>query len=74
MTFTPLGIYSFNLGRDAVRNIGFKRIAEISEISAVRTIPSIGVYDVTEEYTVSSFWIERSTNGAIQLSALPDDT
>jgi hypothetical protein len=28
---TPLGIYSFNLGRNAYRNLGFKSVTSITD-------------------------------------------
>jgi len=75
--FKVLGIYSFNLGRDAVRNLGFKKITGLQLAegeTAFHALPAIAEYKVVEAATEPACWIERSTDGDIDLSVITDDS
>jgi len=72
--FKVLGIYSFNLGRDAIRNVGFKSITGLSAITqSISCLPAIADYQVEESTTDVGFWIERSEDGDVDLSSIPND-
>lgn len=81
---TPLGIYSFNLGRDAIRNLGFTKINSITDQN--EQLIEINQYPfVAENVTVNTTndsqanWIEtRDTNSVeglknINSTNLPDN-
>nr|DAU12245.1 MAG TPA: hypothetical protein [Caudoviricetes sp.] len=60
---TPLGIYSFNLGRNAYRNLGFKKVNKIvdegNNVFEVTTFPFYkDKVKYVEEDTQNANWIE----------------
>lgn len=59
---TALGIYSFNLGRDAFRNLGFKKVNSITdslgELITVNTFPFVSEYCNINEIDANAHWIE----------------
>lgn len=62
---TPLGIYSFNLGRNAYRNLGFKSVTSITDQNTntfeVKTFPFYKdkvTFNETEESKITANWIE----------------
>ena len=62
VSVTPLGIYSFNLGRDAHRNLGFKKVNSITAADGSKPVLSAFPYlleDATFNETESDAnWIE----------------
>lgn len=59
---TPLGIYSFNLGRDAFRNLGFRKVNKITDSAGQNINATIFPY-VAENCTINETdsnanWIE----------------
>ena len=62
---SPLGIYSFNIGRDAYRNLGFKKLNSIilpgdSSPSPITSFPFIAENCVFNEEDSNANWIEIS--------------
>ena len=82
ISVTPLGIYSFNLGRDAYRNLGFKKVNSISD--SVGDVPSISVFPYLlenakiNETDSNANWIEIKDTTSIKdlvdvTDSLPDN-
>ena len=59
---TPLGIYSFNLGRDAFRNLGFRKVNSITNSTGERfnvtTFPFLAENCTYDETDSNANWIE----------------
>lgn len=61
ISITPLGIYNFNLGRDAYHNLGFKKINSIKKDGAniqVTSFPFLAEHTVIDEEDSNANWIE----------------
>lgn len=61
VSVTPLGIYSFNLGRDALRNLGFKKVNSITVDNAqpeFTVFPYAAQNVVIDETDSDACWIE----------------
>lgn len=80
---TPLGIYSFNLGRDAFRNLGFRKVNKITDSTGnqitVNTFPYLSESCTYDETDSSANWIEiKDTTSIADMSritgsSLPSD-
>lgn len=80
---TPLGIYSFNLGRDAFRNLGFRKVNKITDSLGdainVITFPYLAEKCKFNEQDSTANWIEiKDTTSLadmakIEGSSLPPD-
>lgn len=58
ISVSPLGIYSFNLGRNAYRNLGFKKITSITD-NETKEAPEINIFPyVIQNATI----VEESSN------------
>lgn len=72
---TPLGIYSFNLGRNAYRNLGFKKLVSITKDASnieISTFPFSMAGVTYNEIDVAANWIEiKDTNS---ISGFTDST
>ena len=69
VSVTPLGIYSFNLGRNAYHNLGFKRINSIQvngETPTISTFPYAAENAVIDETDGNANWIEIKDTTSIQ--------
>lgn len=59
---TPLGIYSFNLGRDAFRNLGFRKVNQITDNLGAKinatTFPFLAEGCTYDETDSNANWIE----------------
>lgn len=69
---TALGIYSFNLGRDAVRNLGFNKVNSIKDsdgsLISIDTFPYVkDNVTVDETETPNSYWIEIANTTEMNL-------
>lgn len=82
ISVTPLGIYSFNLGRDAYRNLGFKKVNYISDsvgdIPTINTFPYVLEKAIIKETDSNANWIEIKDTTSIKdlmdvTDSLPDD-
>lgn len=82
ISVTPLGIYSFNIGRDAYRNLGFKKVNSISD--SVGDVPEIKIFPYIlerariNETDSDANWIEIKDTTSIKdlikvTNALPED-
>lgn len=62
ISVTPLGIYSFNLGRNAYRNLGFNKINSIKDTTGVNiqvnTFPYFAENCKVDETNSNANWIE----------------
>lgn len=62
VSITPLGIYSFNLGRDAYRNLGFKKLESVKDSTGdkvqITTFPYLIEGATITETDSNSSWIE----------------
>ena len=62
VSVTPLGIYSFNLGRDAYRNLGFRKLNSIKdsvgETPVITTFPYVLENATFNETDSDANWIE----------------
>lgn len=62
VSVTPLGIYNFNLGRDAYRNLGFKKVNTIHDNSGslinVGSFPHLTEHARVDETDSNANWIE----------------
>lgn len=61
VSITPLGIYNFNLGRDAYRNLGFKKVNTIKKDGQniqVTSFPYLAEHCVVDEEESNANWIE----------------
>nr|DAQ68408.1 MAG TPA: Serine/threonine-protein kinase BRI1-like 1 [Crassvirales sp.] len=62
ISVTPLGIYSFNIGRDAYRNLGFKKVNSISDsvgdVPEIKTFPYLLERARINETDSDANWIE----------------
>lgn len=72
---TPLGIYSFNLGRDAFRNLGFRKVNKITDslgqnINAT-TFPYLAEGCTFTEEDSNANWVEiKDTTSIIDMSKI----
>lgn len=70
ISVTPLGIYSFNLGRNAYRNLGFKKVNSISDasgnISAINNYPYLLEKAKITESDSDANWIEIKDTTSLQ--------
>lgn len=82
ISVTPLGIYSFNLGRNAYRNLGFKKVTSIADsagdIPTINTFPYLLEKAKITETESDANWIEiKYTTSLADLlnvkDALPED-
>lgn len=85
LSVTPLGVYSFNIGRDAHRNLGFKQVKSIKNATdhnpiQVTTFPFyVDNVEVDETFDQDkSAWIEiKDTNSLVGFeritNSLPED-
>lgn len=82
ISVTPLGIYSFNIGRDAYRNLGFRKVNSISD--SVGDTPEIKIFPYLlenariNETDSDANWIEiKDTSSIADLidvtDSLPDN-
>jgi hypothetical protein len=59
---TPLGIYSFNLGRNAYRNLGFKKLNSVQSSTGdkpvIKNFPYVLENATFNEEELSANWIE----------------
>ena len=72
---TPLGIYSFNLGRDAFRNLGFRKVNNIKDSTGVdivvNTFPYLSEGCTYDETDSNANWIEiKDTTSIADMSRL----
>lgn len=72
---TPLGIYSFNLGRDAFRNLGFRKVNKITDSVGtninVSTFPYLSENCIYNETDSNANWIEiKDTTSLADFSKL----
>ena len=81
VSVTPLGIYSFNLGRDAYRNLGFRKLNSIKdsvgETPVITTFPYVLENATFNETDSDANWIEiKDTTSLADLenftNALPE--
>lgn len=75
VSVTPLGIYSFNLGRDAFRNLGFKSITSIKvngsdSVEVIDKFPYIQSDVIIEETDSDANWIEIDGTSQMDISGL----
>lgn len=82
ISVTPLGIYSFNLGRDAYRNLGFKKVNSIKDsvgdAPEIKAFPYLLENAKIDEIDSDANWIEiKDTTSIADLldvtDSLPDD-
>lgn len=79
VSVTPLGIYSFNLGRNAYRNLGFKKIDRITfggsdTIEPITVFPFVGTNaSVIESDSSNANWIEIDGTSAMDVKDITDD-
>lgn len=82
ISVTPLGIYSFNIGRDAYRNLGFKKVNSISDsvgdTPEIKTFPYILERARINETESDANWIEIKDTTSIKdlievTNALPEN-
>lgn len=82
VAITPLGIYSFNLGRDAYRNLGFKKVNSIQnsmgDTPEIKTFPYLIEGAVFNETDSDANWIEINDTYSIAdmskvSTSIPDD-
>ena len=70
ISVTPLGIYSFNIGRDAYRNLGFKKVNSISDsvgdTPEIKTFPYILERARINETESDANWIEIKDTTSIK--------
>lgn len=70
ISVTPLGIYSFNLGRNAYRNLGFKKVTSIADssgdIPAINTYPYLLEKAKITESDSNANWIEIKDTTSLQ--------
>ena len=73
---TPLGIYSFNLGRDAYRNLGFKKVNSIEfndKIDQkVETFPFLSKDATVNETDSNADWIEIANTSTMDITKIVD--
>lgn len=72
---TPLGIYSFNLGRDAFRNLGFRKVNKITDNVGsnieVTTFPFLSENCTYNETDSNANWVEiKDTTSLADFSKL----
>lgn len=81
ISVTPLGIYSFNIGRDAYRNLGFKKVNSISDsvgdTPEIKTFPYLLESAKINETDSDANWIEIKDTTSIKdlidvTDSLPD--
>lgn len=67
---TPLGIYSFNLGRNAYRNLGFKIITRIDNLinaeNGITQFPYVATDCVIQEEDLTARWVEINDTTPVQ--------
>lgn len=77
VSVTPLGIYSFNLGRDAIRNLGFRKVNSITWENgtqyAVTVFPFVSKVESWNETDSEANWIEIEDTSLMDISALVDE-
>lgn len=82
ISVTPLGIYSFNLGRDAYRNLGFKKVNSIKDSTGespiINTFPYLLNNATFNETDSNANWIEIKDTTSISdltdvVDTLPSD-
>lgn len=70
ISVTPLGIYSFNIGRDAYRNLGFKKVNKISDsvgdVPEIKTFPYLLERARINETDSDANWIEIKDTTSIK--------
>lgn len=70
ISVTPLGIYSFNIGRDAYRNLGFKKVNSISDsvgdVPEIKTFPYLLERARISETNSDANWIEIKDTTSIK--------
>lgn len=78
ISITPLGIYNFNLGRDAYRNLGFKKVNSIKKDGSnivVSAFPFLAEHTVVDEEDSNANWIEvKDTYSVPDLQRITDNT
>lgn len=78
ISITPLGIYNFNLGRNAYRNLGFRKINSIKKDGAnisVTAFPYVAEHTVVDEEDSEANWIEvKDTYSVPDLSRVTGDS
>lgn len=72
---TPLGIYSFNLGRDAFRNLGFRKVNQITDNLGAKinatTFPFLAEGCTYDEDDSNANWIEiKDTTSLADMSKI----
>lgn len=78
VSLTPLGIYSFNLGRDAIRNLGFKKVTSIKDADGnlikIDSFPFVATNITINEDSDESggVWIEIEDTSTMSLNGLTD--
>lgn len=77
VSVTPLGIYSFNLGRDAYRNLGFRKLNSIKdsvgETPVITTFPYVLENATFNETDSDANWIEiKDTTSLADLENFTD--
>lgn len=70
VSVTPLGIYSFNLGRDAYRNLGFRKLNSIKdgvgELPTITTFPYLLEDAVFDDDDSDANWIEIKDTSSVE--------
>lgn len=77
VSVTPLGIYSFNLGRNAFRNLGFKKVNKITfggsdAIEHIEVFPFVETAANIVEEDSNANWIEIDGTSEMNISQVTD--
>ena len=76
VSVTSLGIYSFNLGRDAFRNLGFRKVNKITvngTTPPITTFPYLATgASVDEKDDTDANWIEIANTSEMDISNIVD--
>lgn len=75
VSVTPLGIYSFNLGRDAYRNLGFRKVNRITvndDAIRITTFPYVATGATFDETDSNANWIEIANTSEMDISEITD--
>jgi len=75
-----LGIYSFNIGRAAVRNLGFVNVSEIKNAAGTQSLSAsdfatyphvFSGHQVKENATANTYWIEAKSSINLKDEEIP---
>lgn len=78
VSVTSLGIYSFNLGRDAFRNLGFRKVNKITindTVPQITTFPYLATgatFDEAKDSDSDANWIEIANTSEMDISNIVD--